>query len=256
MKKSVLLFTLVTVLVFASAANDLLLAEQTGTTRPILGQPPEPFAGPLDSQELSGEEQQLSTPVIPTNGYDFFVYLPAVFKALPCASTWQAEEIASLAINHPGQGRPNMNCHPILDQVAHERALDMGVRNYFSHVNPDGHGPNYLVRQAGYKLPSWWGTDPELNYIESIAGGYQTAGAAWNAWLGSPAHRRHVLGEIDFYAGRGPASAALRRPAIVTAAARRVLLARDTPVEYLFPSVSHSDLETTNQLSQKLEAAD
>lgn len=88
----------------------------------------------------------------------------------------------------------------LLAQVARERALDLGNRNYFSHVNPEGNGPNFLVRQAGYQLPSWWSTDPAHNYIESIAGGYPTAESAWNAWLKSSGHRRHVLAENDFWA--------------------------------------------------------
>ena len=47
-----------------------------------------------------------------------------------------------------------------------ERALDMGTRRYFSHVNPDGYGPNYLVQQAGYALPSFYGQEPDANNIE------------------------------------------------------------------------------------------
>ncbi|UCG26276.1 MAG: hypothetical protein JSW55_09940, partial [Chloroflexota bacterium] len=180
----------------ASAANGLLLADESAPIKPLLGEPPGFFGTSLNGPKPSVIEQ----PAIAAVEYDFFVYLPTVDSALLCASAKQEEEIASLARSHPGQGRPTMDCHPILAQVARERALDMGVRDYFSHVNPDGYGPNYLVRQAGYELPSWWGTDPELNNIESIAAGYQTAADAWNGWLNSPAHRRHVLGEIDFFA--------------------------------------------------------
>jgi len=196
MKRLVLLVILVTIIFAVSAANGLLLADEPGTIQSFLGEPPEVFPGPLHGPTPSAYEQ----PAMPAVEYDFFVYLTTVYNALPCAPAKQEKEIASLARSHPGQGRPTMDCHPILAQVAGERALDMGVRYYFSHVNPDGYGPNYLVRRAGYKLPSWWGTDPEVNYIESIAGGYPTAADAWNGWLASPAHRRHVLGEIDFYA--------------------------------------------------------
>ena len=196
MKRSVLLVILVAIIFAASAANGLLLADEPGPLQASLGEPPGFFTGPSNDPPPPANER----PAITAVEYDFFVYLATIYDALPCVPAKQEEEIASLARNHPGQGRPTMDCHPILAQVARERALDMGVRDYFSHVNPDGYGPNYLVRQAGYRLPSWWKTDPELNYIESIAGGYPTAGEAWNAWLGSPAHRRHVLGEIDFFA--------------------------------------------------------
>ncbi len=199
MKKLILAVILVAAVLFSSAASGLL-ASASEPLPVALGDPPASLDGPTNSQEPSSNERPSSPSAIPAAEYDAFIYLPSIFGDLPCSSTAQETEIAYLAVTHPDQGRPTMSCHPILAQVARERALDMGVRNYFSHVNPDGFGPNYLVRQAGYELPSWWGTDPELNYIESIAGGYQTPEEAWNAWLNSPAHRRHVLGEIDFFA--------------------------------------------------------
>jgi len=80
--------------------------------------------------------------------------------------------IASLMWNTSAQGRPYLSCDPILTQVARARAYDMANRGYFDHVNPDGIGPNYLVEQAGYRLPDWWGDHPSANYIEYIAAGY------------------------------------------------------------------------------------
>jgi len=70
---------------------------------------------------------------------------------------------------------------------------------YFAHTNPDGFGPNYLVHQAGYVLPSYYGTEPDANNIESIAGGYPTAVATWQVWMGSPGHRAHLLGLTAFW---------------------------------------------------------
>jgi len=127
-------------------------------------------------------------------------YLPLVVKPETCPFSPEAATIADLAMSHPEQGRPFMQCHPILAQVAYERALDMGTRNYFGHTNPDGYGPNYLVEQAGYNLPDWYGQAPDANNIESIAAGYTTAADAWNAWLSSSGHRAHVLAEDDFWA--------------------------------------------------------
>jgi uncharacterized protein YkwD len=76
----------------------------------------------------------------------------------------------------------------------------MAQRGYFDHVTPEGHGPNYLVRQAGYTLPSFYGTEPDANNIESIAGGYSTAEAVWGAWMSSTAHRNQLLGLQPFFA--------------------------------------------------------
>jgi uncharacterized protein YkwD len=128
------------------------------------------------------------------------VFLPIVLKPWTCDLNEQEQEIANFARSHPDQGRSVMNCDPILAQVARERALDMGTRNYFSHTNPDGFGPNYLVKQAGYALPIWYSQKDDANNVESIAAGYSTAIAAWTGWLNSSGHRTHVLAEATFWA--------------------------------------------------------
>ena len=128
-------------------------------------------------------------------------YLP--FIATPsCLINSQAEEIAQFAISDPAQDRPEMICDPILAQVAYEKALDMGTRNYFGHTNPDGYGANYLVQQAGYDLPDWYDQSPSGNNIESLAAGYTTAQAAWDGWMNSPGHRTHILGLEPFWASQ------------------------------------------------------
>jgi len=129
-------------------------------------------------------------------------FLPFIIRQSPppCALNEQEEQLAALMINDPDQRRASLTCHPILAQVARERALDMVKRNYFDHTNPDGYGPNYLVRQAGYVLPSYYDTAPDANNIESLAAGYPTASAAWDNWTNSVDHRRHLLGETAFFA--------------------------------------------------------
>ena len=111
-------------------------------------------------------------------------------------------QIANLAINHPDQARPTMVYDPFLNLVARTKALDLARRGYFAHVDPDGYGPNKAVQLAGYGLPGWWGDALDSNYIESIGGGYSSAQAAFDGWMNSPGHRRHLLAESDFYAGQ------------------------------------------------------
>ena len=94
--------------------------------------------------------------------------------------------------------RSRMHADPILTAVARARAEDMARRRYFSHVNPDGSGPNFLVRTAGYALPSSWGSRSG-NFIESIGAGYATAEEAWEGWMRSPSHRTHLLASSSFY---------------------------------------------------------
>ncbi len=107
--------------------------------------------------------------------------------------------IADYMVHDAGQMRPSMQLDPILARIARERAADLAARNYFAHVNPDGFGPNALVREAGYVLPAWWGTGAADNYIESIAAGRNTAAATWIDWMNSPSHRTHILAIDPFY---------------------------------------------------------
>ena len=111
----------------------------------------------------------------------------------------EEQAVANLMINDPQQHRSGMVLDPILARVARERAQDLAARNYFSHVNPDGYGPNYLVQQAGYTLPAWWGSSPTANYIESIAAGHTSPAAVYTGWMNSPPHRTHILALDPFY---------------------------------------------------------
>lgn len=119
-----------------------------------------------------------------------------------CDLNEQEAAIAQMMESDPGQKRDNPVCDPILAEVARGRARDMALRGYFSHVNPDGDGPNLLVRDAGFQLPDWYQKEQDANNVESIAGGYQTPAATWQGWLTSPIHRRHVLGTDEFYASQ------------------------------------------------------
>jgi len=86
-----------------------------------------------------------------------------------------------------------------LSKVARARAQDMAKRGYFSHVDPDGRGPNWHVTQAGYRLPIKWTAFDKANQIESILGGYASAEAAFKYWLDSPKHATHLLARSAFY---------------------------------------------------------
>ena len=107
--------------------------------------------------------------------------------------------IAGFMVNDPDQQRPAMQLDPILSQVARERAQDMADRDYFSHTNPDGFAANYLVWQAGYDLPAFWGHGATDNFIESIAAGYSAPADTWVDWMNSPPHRTHILALDPFY---------------------------------------------------------
>jgi uncharacterized protein YkwD len=114
--------------------------------------------------------------------------------------TSDEQQLAARLIGDRGQRRDRSRMHadPILTAVARARAEDMARRRYFSHVNPDGCGPNFLVRSAGYELPSSW-SGRSGNFIESIGAGYATAEQAWEGWMRSSGHRTHLLASSSFY---------------------------------------------------------
>lgn len=130
-----------------------------------------------------------------------YPHVPAVAVAKQSGCDLNTDEalIATMLINSPDQKRRRLVCSPLLQQVARERAQDMAIRAYFYHVNPDGHGPNFLIEEAGYNLPEWWGDEPAANYVESIAAGYSSGLTAWVAWMQSPSHSTHLLAQDPFY---------------------------------------------------------
>lgn len=127
------------------------------------------------------------------------LFLPIIVKP-PCLLNVQEQELGLLLEQDPDQQRASLVCHPILAQVARQRAFDMAERHYFSHTTPEGYGPNYLVRQAGYVLPSYYSTALDANNIESIAAGNSTASDTWQQWMSSTPHRTHLLGLDPFFA--------------------------------------------------------
>jgi len=70
-----------------------------------------------------------------------------------------------------------------LNNAAQTHADDMVVKNYFSHVSPDGKTPQDFARQAGYS--SWVG--------ENLACGYPDPQRIFEMWMGSSGHRRNML---------------------------------------------------------------
>jgi hypothetical protein len=112
----------------------------------------------------------------------------------------QEEQVFSSLKNANGQSRPFVVLDPILCKVARQKAADMASRGYYSHTTPDGYGPNWLVRQAGYTLPDYYDQSASGNNIESVNTGRASASDAWNSWMDSSGHRIHLLGQNSFYA--------------------------------------------------------
>lgn len=125
------------------------------------------------------------------------IYLPIISQQ-PDACTLNSEEAAlvDLMRTAPGQGRAAFTCSPILATVAHAQAQDMAARNYCASTDPDGRGPNFRVRQAGYLLPKHYSSVLDGNNIQTVGCGYATAADFWAALSSNP----HLLGSDDFWA--------------------------------------------------------
>jgi hypothetical protein len=117
-----------------------------------------------------------------------------------CSLMEEQYQLAKLLLTDPAQGRRSPRCSGIMTRVANAKAQDMAARNYAGHTNPEGIGPNLLLRQAGFLLPSTYGTARDANNVESWVAGSPAAKEVWRWWMDSPGHRRHLLATDPFYA--------------------------------------------------------
>jgi uncharacterized protein YkwD len=71
-----------------------------------------------------------------------------------------------------------------LEAAATAHAVDMRVRSFFNHTNPDGASPGDRISAAGYTWSS---------YGENIAYGQRTPAAVMEAWMRSTGHCQNIL---------------------------------------------------------------
>ncbi len=73
---------------------------------------------------------------------------------------------------------------PQLSAAADKHSKDMAVKNYFSHVEPDGDTLGDRIRDEGYAY---------RRAGENIAAGYDTPEEVVDAWMNSSGHRANIL---------------------------------------------------------------
>jgi len=106
-----------------------------------------------------------------------------------------------LIANHPDQQRRGLRWDAELQRVARLRCEDMRLRRYINHVNPDGDGPNTILRRNGVSVPAWYDTARDANNVESLRLGPDDPADAFAALLASPHHAEHILGR-GFFVGQ------------------------------------------------------
>lgn len=79
--------------------------------------------------------------------------------------------------------------------AAYDHAVDMRLRGFYDHVNPEGLGPCTRLRDAG--------VESFVCGAENIARGEDTAGEVVAVWMGSDGHRQNILNALATHAGVG-----------------------------------------------------
>jgi uncharacterized protein YkwD len=103
------------------------------------------------------------------------------------ASTLDAFEQEVLALTNAVRsqaGLAPLRHDPALATAADKHSTDMALKNYFSHVEPDGDRLSDRIRDEGYSFRTAG---------ENIAAGYDTPEAVVAAWLNSSGHRANIL---------------------------------------------------------------
>jgi uncharacterized protein YkwD len=107
---------------------------------------------------------------------------------------WAQEVLAIVNVERANNGLQPVQWHDTASQVAYMHALDMDVRNYFAHDNPDGLSPGDRLTAGGVNWTGWG---------ENIARGQDNPAAVMNAWMNSPGHRSNILNSIFTHLGVG-----------------------------------------------------
>lgn len=184
-----------------------------GCVRPISRGPSPPFVSPLarglysplygrgqtpaleEIRMLIAPVSELRAGTIPASMGRLapIAYLPLTMSTVdyPCDAEPMAAQVVDLIINHPLQQRQGAHCSTEVTRIAQMLADDMVERQYYSHITPEGWGPNHWLYIIGC-LPAAY---PENgNTTQSIALNYFSADSVLSAWLASPSHRAHLLG--------------------------------------------------------------
>lgn len=115
------------------------------------------------------------------------------------------EAFFALVREHPEQARGVLLLDPRLCAAARSHALDMVTRGFYSHVSPEGIGPNERAKRAGFPLPNWYHQHLDANNIESYyygSGSWNSPEKAFHWFMNSPMHKPQILAGSSFAAAQ------------------------------------------------------
>ncbi|MBI5357668.1 hypothetical protein HZB74_02360 [Candidatus Saccharibacteria bacterium] len=103
-------------------------------------------------------------------------------------------------------GSPALKLNPSLNSAAQAKADDMVLKNYWSHISPNGEEPWVFFEKANYNY---------LKASENLAYGFKSSDSTVNGWMNSPSHKQTMLDkniqEVGFgiaksndFLGQGP----------------------------------------------------
>ena len=115
---------------------------------------------------------------------DFFREQTAGFADLERV---RRDMLARVNRERAGHGLAPLRRHPRLDDAAQAHAQDMFKRHYYGHDSPEGKSVMDRVQALGYRA----------HYAgENIARGQYSVDEVMDGWMGSQAHREHLLSRV------------------------------------------------------------
>ncbi len=112
-----------------------------------------------------------------------------------CGLSEKARRLAKLIVNSSEQKRIEINCNLKLSQIAEKQAIALAESGVIDHNL--GGTPNQRLIAHGFNLPEQ--DRPHSNTVEAILGGEEFAENVWLKFQSSYAHKRHLLGEHEFF---------------------------------------------------------
>lgn len=105
------------------------------------------------------------------------------------------EQVEQLIFNKVNEERAKagvqaLTYNPTMETYARIKSKDMGVRNYFDHVDPDGEMITAQMARDGVSYNAW---GENIAYIGGVTDPVALANQFMTNWMNSPGHRANIL---------------------------------------------------------------